>query len=1174
MPRRLGAAGLLAIVALLLALGSATATASPGSWSIGQVNLSMEKAVEFIDSKQNTGTGAFESTDPLWKAPVAETGAALVAYGALEKSGAGAIPPAYQAHIKAAVEFLLREKKSNHWIDGPEFETYATGLALAGLSYFQSLPGVPAAITEGRAFLESIFKGRANTGCSSADNSPTANYCGGWTYDNDAGETTKRSDESNTGFALTGLQLTGGVPATIAAEDIGWQHHIQELETNPFATRDDGGGSYEPENVSVNVFSNANDTGSMLFGLGYDGVGGGSPNVRAGLRFGEDLLNEYELEQPTDSGIYHDGATEDGTCTIGAVGCDWHLTGEFEGGFHYSMCSLSKGFGQFSGAQLQDPSNWYAKIVDLLLNQQESGGGWPADGRDDDKSPLLATSFSVCALGTIDEKTFTTATSNREPLAPGVVEPVTSSGELQFSGSGFQVTCKVNDKDNISDPEGGAGIDEMTTFEISECTGREPGSCPPGSLRLQSRRLPWSSTIMGTSTVTDQIEGIEIEAECEGRVIGTYSGTLNPTFTNDKLEFKKATLTGAGNHGSMSVNGIDKLMGPEKDEEISTTPSGLPWTSNGAPISKGGYETVTTRFTLGGMSLNASGLPQVSCGYASDQEKIINPLQSIVGTGQTTAFTLRNCKSAAPICTSAQLLEVGPRGLPWNIALQPGQPVRAEISGVELALECKNRKTSSKEVIELFKGSVSPKLGSSALEFTNSSGTLTGPSRSATIVGVDSLIGGLKDQHIGAGGSGPLEAGPERCAGENIVGAGSVLQRLPQQAIWDPAFNSSPNAEACSGIQGARGTPTVAYTSTGSGAALETWGVNGHAFEGGRFAFLATEKPVDATERLEIEANASGGASETVLTLPVMQFAVAIPMQLPENCHANSTAAPKRLVLDNKTLELIFRGVIKKWSEITEAGDKLEGAGCNAMTPIVPVVRSANAGETFVLKRYLGQVNPAPFETEAGEVKTWEQTAEGSLNTAWPKALAPLRATSGAALLQTVAETPGSIGYATLFDARASGSFTPPSSGPGTARFWPELQNNGTTVSFPAFSDPSTNGDAAVPTNSNCAKEKYVNWGRLTPPASSSELWNEVTTETKQTNYTLCGLSYDMAFSRYSLYPGTSQPEQRTVHDFLTWLLTGTLGGGQALLLGPSDFAPAAPVPVVEARYGAKNIRY
>ena len=91
--------------------------------------------------------------------------------------------------------------------------------------------------------------------------------------------------------------------------------------------------------------SNANDTGSLIFGLGYDGGAGSDTKVKAALKFDADLLDEYELMKETvRGGIAHNGTNEDGTCTIGELECDWYENGD--GGYHYGLWSLTKGFGQ------------------------------------------------------------------------------------------------------------------------------------------------------------------------------------------------------------------------------------------------------------------------------------------------------------------------------------------------------------------------------------------------------------------------------------------------------------------------------------------------------------------------------------------------------------------------------------------------------------------------------------------------------------------------------------------------------------------------------------------------------------------------------------------------------------------------------------------------------------
>jgi ABC-type phosphate transport system substrate-binding protein len=407
-----------------------------------------------------------------------------------------------------------------------------------------------------------------------------------------------------------------------------------------------------------------------------------------------------------------------------------------------------------------------------------------------------------------------------------------------------------------------------------------------------------------------------------------------------------------------------------------------------------------------------------------------------------------------------------------------------------------------------------------------------------------------------------------QCSGSNIVAAGSTLQKLAQKEVWEPEFNKSTNAKACSGAQGSKAKPTVSYESIGSGAGLEKWGVKGHAFEAGSFAIVTTDEPVNAADKSTIESHAEKADSESVQTIPVIQGAVALIVNLPANCTATSTPAPGRLVLNNTTLEGIWHGTITKWSQITEEGDTVSGAGCVPTTEIQHVVREDGSGTTHIFKAYLALISSTPFETEKGESKDWLQIDEGAENTTWPKADAVLRASGGGGLVKKVAETPSSIGYANLADARANGGFST-TGGPTTSKFWVEVQDSGVTTKKAKYADPSTDADSAGLANANCAKTKYTNGkGTKFPPKSTADTWNEVTTNTKEKNYPICGLSYDMVLSKYSAYPGTSEGEATTASNFLTYVLEKKTGGGQLAIVN-HDYEPVPTNLLKEANEGA-----
>ena len=437
---RIGAvAGISVIGALALNATMVGATSPPTSGytvpsppTVAQVNASVLAGVEYIDCQQN-GNGSFGGSG----GDVPETAGAIVAYGTLAKNNIANLPTAntdpacagthnLRTDMTNAVTWLLAQQNAT----APSSEgnggswsytgdtTYATGLALTALSFSSTVTTTPAtavatAITAGRAFLSNEFVGPPNGVCSTvwAASGDTSYFCGGWNYDVSFG----RSDESNTGFAITGLALTGGVPTAMQVLNLGWQANVQaDTVTNPHwaATRNDGGGSYVPglvDDANDDFTSNSNDSGSLTFGFADDGLTTADPRVQAALQFDTDALDT--LEKAAHSGVsvehvmvYHHAAAEDGSCDPSAGGCDWAL-GTSEGGFHYSMFALSKGLGAFITPQLSDGTNWYAKVADLLVTQQDatagtSFGSWPADLRDD-FTQMFATELSVFSLGLV-----------------------------------------------------------------------------------------------------------------------------------------------------------------------------------------------------------------------------------------------------------------------------------------------------------------------------------------------------------------------------------------------------------------------------------------------------------------------------------------------------------------------------------------------------------------------------------------------------------------------------------------------------------------------------------------------------------------------------------------------------------------------------------------------------
>ncbi len=168
-----------------------------------------------------------------------------------------------------------------------------------------------------------------------------------------------------------------------------------------------------------------------------------------------------------------------------------------------------------------------------------------------------------------------------------------------------------------------------------------------------------------------------------------------------------------------------------------------------------------------------------------------------------------------------------------------------------------------------------------------------------------------------------------QCSGSAVKGQGSTLQE-EAEILWAEDFNTSGNVHACKGSV----TSTVKYVGTGSGAGLRSWDGELHGsppkseYKGpeAENAFLGTDEPPNSEQIEKIESEDSLGIQSPraeVETVPVLEGAVAIIVNLPEGCVATSKSNKGRLVFNDSTLEGIYRGTVKKWSEVKENADKV-----------------------------------------------------------------------------------------------------------------------------------------------------------------------------------------------------------------------------------------------------------
>lgn len=437
-----------------------------------------------------------------------------------------------------------------------------------------------------------------------------------------------------------------------------------------------------------------------------------------------------------------------------------------------------------------------------------------------------------------------------------------------------------------------------------------------------------------------------------------------------------------------------------------------------------------------------------------------------------------------------------------------------------------------------------------------------------------------------APGVASAEPGGEQCSGENIEGKGASLQKLSQIEVWTPAFNTSANTLACSGTQGSKATPTVKYTSTGSGAFLRSWGQEpkeaGEVNFGPKNAYGGSDEPPNQKQKEEIESHSAGTKGKLLQTLPVEQAALTVSIHLPTGCKVEGGPVPGRLGLKETSVEKFFRGEITAWSKLLNKAKLVNNGAetCDKNAPITRVVRKDGSGTTSVFMKYLWVVNKK--EVVPGE--TWKQLAEHATNTTWPKeAEHPvLRGEGNGGVATAVAANASSIGYVNLADARANKSFTPPTGGEGTSMFWAEVENGKITEGgkkVATYADPATNGDVAAKASSNCAETNYTNGKRKFPPESTTEVWNEVTSAKTELNYVICGFTYDLGLEHMSTFTVGSKEAPtsaalRTAFDYYNFVLADGAGGGQTIIAENTDYIGLPAAIKTISRAGIKRLSF
>jgi ABC-type phosphate transport system substrate-binding protein len=399
--------------------------------------------------------------------------------------------------------------------------------------------------------------------------------------------------------------------------------------------------------------------------------------------------------------------------------------------------------------------------------------------------------------------------------------------------------------------------------------------------------------------------------------------------------------------------------------------------------------------------------------------------------------------------------------------------------------------------------------------------------------------------------------------GTALTGQGSSLQKIAQGS-W-------------TGSYGCPETP-VTYNSTSSGNGLTEFGFKGGALNTG-LAFIASDDGPSG-EAIGLAETAASGVEPVII--PVAETSIAVVINPPTENTTCKLVSNSTHGLTYAQLGQIFGGsVISTWKQLKEAG-LVEGEGCTGA--IERVVRKEGSGTTYQFKNYLavleenngGAAMPCSLEgikedAEGNEEsvttnKTWKHmrfigaknaSEEEPPNTTWPQPTSgklgfcsgTTKVTpqaGGGKLAEYVAKTNGTIGYASLPDAKnAKAEFI-------------NLQD----VTTPKFASPLSG------TASNCGTRVYTvpTPGRPKKepggvPAAESGIgvvWSQTFGASPTISgglYPLCTLTYDVAWTDYEGAGYTSGTKVgNNVQNYMEFVLGTT---GQSLL--GSNFYQALP---------------
>jgi hypothetical protein len=403
--------------------------------------------------------------------------------------------------------------------------------------------------------------------------------------------------------------------------------------------------------------------------------------------------------------------------------------------------------------------------------------------------------------------------------------------------------------------------------------------------------------------------------------------------------------------------------------------------------------------------------------------------------------------------------------------------------------------------------------------------------------------------------SAPAASAAETCS--NITGSGSSLQNVLQKEVWIPGFEAqSPHVPvACTAA------PTVTYVSTSSGKGLNCWGASTEKLEvTGALKECGTEGVLDAyidtdvapegpaqnsTKQLFKMAAAGkqkGAEPNQVVAVPVAQSAITVMVSLPAGCEPAQQGEKARWNYND--LEQAWYSGQTKLSQLKFA----LGAGCQAVQTKEAILfaRSSASGTTAGFKRFLDQVKHSDWGS-------FVETAEKAESTTWPSSNVQVANPKGKEEAEKVFNTPNSVGYADLADARAAGfKLFPVRHEQGQQKyysFFVEVQNKEGQAqkTKPTYASPEIEEGGEQLEGANCLEAKYENQSQL--KVGQDQDWSKAR-QVKELEgeaggpYPICTLTFDVAWEHYGFFNEGAQPSYNTqagtansVLDYLTYIV-------------------------------------